>query len=195
MPFSLLPTLLLQILIVGYSPGPANLFALTMAIHHGFKTSIKMWFGLLTGFTLAVCLLAVFTHFIGMAMGSYVTYLKYLGAGYILYLAYHIWKSNGKPTESSKGCTFTSGLIVQFTNAKMLLFDLTVFSTFVLPYSHQISDLFEVAAWLLIAGPGANLIWLSVGSYLRRFFDRYRKRIDIISVIALAGCAFYILFG
>ena len=43
------------------------------------------------------------------------------------------------------------------TNAKMLLFELTVFSTFVLPYSSRLVDLSEAAAWLTLAGPGGNL--------------------------------------
>ena len=53
MPHSLLPTLLLQILIVGYTPGPANIYSLAMSLRHGRRTSFVMWLGLLTGFSVA----------------------------------------------------------------------------------------------------------------------------------------------
>lgn len=194
MPYSLLPTLLLQILVVGYTPGPANIYSLAMSLRHGRKQSLVMWLGLLTGFSIAVTLLAILTHFIGMAFGQYVGYLKYIGAAYIVYLAYRILKSNSHSDEKQGDCTFLSGMLVQMTNAKMLLFDLTVFSTFVLPYSNNLAHLLEVGAWLLIAGPGANLVWLLAGSYLRQFFTKYGRQVDVVSAIALILCALYIVF-
>ena len=46
MPGALLPTLLLQILVIGYTPGPANIFALAMVLHYGKKKALTMWLGL-----------------------------------------------------------------------------------------------------------------------------------------------------
>ena len=110
------------------------------------------------------------------------------------YLAYWIWRSGGaNKTTKSRECGFVSGMLVQLTNAKMLLFDLTVFSTFVLPYSDRLEDLFEAAAWLLIAGPGANLTWLMAGGVMRNFFLRYGRQVDHLSAIALVLCAIYLL--
>ena len=194
MPYSLLPTLLLQILVVGYTPGPANIYSLAMSLRHGRKQSMVMWLGLLIGFLIAVTLMAVLTHFIGMAFGQYVGFLKYLGAAYIVYLAYRIWRSNRQGNEKQGDCTFVSGMLVQMTNAKMLLFDLTAFSTFVLPYSNRLVDLLEVGAWLVLAGPGGNLVWLLAGSYLRQFFTKYGRQVDVVSAMALVLCALYIVF-
>ena len=194
MPYSLLPTLLLQILVVGYTPGPANIYSLAMSLRHGRKQSMVMWLGLLIGFLIAVTLMAVLTHFIGMAFGEYVGFLKYLGAAYIVYLAYRIWRSNRQGNEKQGDCTFVSGMLVQMTNAKMLLFDLTAFSTFVLPYSNSLVDLLEVGAWLVLAGPGGNLVWLLAGSYLRQFFTKYGRQVDVVSAMALVLCALYIVF-
>lgn len=193
MPYSLLPTLLLQILLIGYSPGPANIFSLTMSLRHGRRASLIMWLGLLTGFSIAVTIMAIITHCIGIAFGEYVEYLKYIGAAYIVYLAYKIYTSKRKASETDKDCSFLSGMIVQLTNAKMLLFEMTAFSTFVLPYSNRLIDLLEVGAWLLIAGPIANLVWLLAGSYLRQFFVNYGREVDIVSAIALLLCAVYII--
>lgn len=193
MPYSLLPTLLLQMLIVGYTPGPANIYSLAMSLRHGRKASFAMWAGLLTGFSIAVGLMAILTHLLGIAFGEYVAWLKYLGAAYILYLAWRIWNRGRLAENDNRECSFWSGMLVQMTNAKMLLFDLTVFSTFVLPYSNNLTDLLEVSAWLLIAGPGGNLAWLLAGSFLRRFFLRYGRQVDVVSAIALILCAIYIV--
>ena len=193
MPYTLLPSLLLQILIVGYTPGPANIYSLAMSLRYGRKRSLIMWLGLLTGFLVAVTVMAVLTHLVGVAFGEYVGLLKYIGAAYILYLAWNIWHRRGHAAGDDRGCSFWNGMMVQMTNAKMLLFDLTVFSTFVLPYSSQLLDLIEVAAWLIIAGPGGNLMWLMLGSYLKRFFTQYGRQVDVISAIALVLCAIYIV--
>ena len=78
MPVSLLPSLLLAILLVGYTPGPANLFALHCSMKNGVRKALVMWSGLLTGFTVAAVIAAVVTHEVGAMMGRYVVILKYL---------------------------------------------------------------------------------------------------------------------
>ncbi len=195
MPSYLLPTLLLQILIVGYTPGPANIYSLAMSLRHGRKASFVMWLGLLTGFSIAVTIMAVLTHFVGVAFGEYVVYMRYVGAAYIMYLAYRILKSKRLTNDNHSECSFWSGMLVQMTNAKMLLFDLTAFSTFVLPYSNSLGDLLEVSAWLTLAGPGGNLVWLLAGTYLKQFFVRYGRQVDVVSAVALFICAVYIILG
>ncbi|MBR2161690.1 MAG: LysE family transporter [Bacteroidaceae bacterium] len=195
MPLSQLPTLLLYILIVGYTPGPANIYSLTCAMKYGRKQALVMWRGLLTGFTIAVIGMAVLSHLLGEALGDYVAYLKYLGAAYILWLAFQIYRESGAKVKSARLCTYWSGLVMQLTNAKMLLFDLTVFSLFVLPYSDRLIDMFPVAALLLLAGPGANLLWLLAGDYLRHIFGKYQKQIDIMMALLLVLCAVVILLN
>lgn len=193
MPITLLPSLLLAIFAVGYSPGPANLYSLACCLKFGRRKALKMWRGLLTGFSIGAVIMVVLTHLLGEVMGDYVIYLKYLGAAYILWLAWKMWRFSGQNNTEAQECTFTSGMIVQLTNAKMLLFELTAFSVYVLPYSDRLTDLFVVAAQLLIAGPGANLVWLYAGAYLRRFFAKYQKQVDIVMAILLALCAIYII--
>lgn len=193
MPINLLPSLLFAILAVGYSPGPANLYSLACCLKFGRRKALKMWRGLLAGFSIGAVIMVVLTHLLGEVMGDYVIYLKYIGAAYILWLAWKMWRFSGQNNTEAQECTFTSGMIVQLTNAKMLLFELTAFSVYVLPYSDRIADLFVVAALLLIAGPGANLVWLYAGAYLRRFFTKCQKQVDITMAILLALCAIYII--
>ncbi|MGN0037299.1 MAG: LysE family translocator [Bacteroidaceae bacterium] len=193
MPSYLLPTLLLQILVVGYTPGPANIYALAMSARYGKRAAGVMWAGLLTGFSLGASLMALLTHYVGMAFGSYIPYLRFAGAAYLLYLAYQLAHRKESAGTETRSCSFLTGLLVQLTNAKMLLFDLMVFGTFVLPYSQRLADLFVVAAWLLLAGPGANLVWLLAGSYLNRFCQHHQKAVDRSAALALAGCAVYVL--
>lgn len=193
MPTSLLPSLLLSILALGYSPGPANIYSLSCALRFGRRKALRMWFGLLTGFSIAALITATATHFIGMALGEYVSYIRYIGAAYLVYLAIKMIRSTGTSSNDSSSTSFVSGMIVQMTNAKMLLYEMTVYSTFVLPYSNKLIDLYIVAAWLLIAGPGANLVWLLAGDALKPFFDKYTKQINILMALMIIICAIAII--
>lgn len=195
MPYALLQALLLQILVIGYTPGPANIYSFATSLRHGRRESFKMWLGLLTGFCIAACVMAILTHLLGNAIGEYVAWLKYVGAAYLVYLALKIYSRNGEIVEKDSGASFFDGMVVQLTNAKMLLFELTAFSVFVLPYSNRFVDLLEVAAWLTLAGPGGNLAWLLAGSCLRGFFAQYGRLVDIISAIALIICAVWIVLS
>ena len=159
MPLSLLPSLLLAILLVGYTPGPANLFSLHCSMRNGVRRALVMWLGLLTGFTIATAAAALVTHWVGTMMGRY------------------------------------SGMFVQLTNAKIILFDLMAYTTFVLPYSNHLSDLLLVAVLLEIAGPGANLVYLFAGSTLLGLFTAHPLLSDRIMAALLAVCAAYILLS
>jgi len=189
MPITQLTTLLLYILIVGYTPGPANIYALTCAMKYGRKQALLMWRGLLVGFTIAVLLMAVLTHLMGEMLGDYVYWLKYLGAAYILWLAWQIYRESNAQVKRHTFCTFSSGMVMQLTNAKMLLFDITVFSLFVLPYTNRLIDYLPVAALLLLAGPGANLVWLMIGDKLRHLFMKKQHTVDMVMAVLLALCA------
>lgn len=193
MPHHLLPSLLLLIFTVGYTPGPANIYALSCSLRYGRRQALRMWLGLLTGFSIAVTVMAVLTHLLGEVLGNYVGYVKYAGAAYILYLAWKMYSDSGKESGETRACSFLSGMLVQLTNAKILLFDLTVFSTFVLPYSKDLADLLAVAAWLELAGPAANLAWIMLGAGLGKFFTRYRRQADIVMAACLAVCGVLIV--
>lgn len=194
MPLNLLPTLLLSIMVVGYSPGPANLFSLSCALKYGKKRSLVMWRGLLCGFSTAIVLVMALLHLLGPVFGPYFGVLKYAGAAYMAYLAVKLFTNRGGKTVDNDGtCTFLSGFIVQFTNAKMLLFELSVFSSFVLPYSSQFIDMLKVAILLLVAGPCANLVWLLAGGVIRQLYARHQRLADALMSASLLLCAVLIL--
>ena len=195
MPIKLLPSLLLSILLIGFTPGPANLFSLHCSMKNGTRNAMTMWFGLLTGFTIAALIGAMVTHLVGAMMDRYVVWLKYIGCAYILYLAWQIYRSTGEAKESDPTCTFLSGMIVQLTNAKIILFDLIAYTTFVLPYSNRLTDLLAVTALLEIAGPGANLVYLFAGAELHDYYSCYPKQTNTVMALLLAACVAYILLG
>lgn len=193
MPIEQLPALLLAILAVGYTPGPANIYAMSCSLRYGCRASMRMWCGLLCGFLTAALLAAAAAHLAGMAFREYVPYLRYLAAAYIIYLAWKTYRA-GLSSEGDTQPTFASGFVVQLTNAKIILFDLSCYSAFVLPYSQRFLDLLPVTALLILAGPGANLVWLLAGGAIKPFVYRYAKTVSAVMAVALLLCAVMMVF-
>lgn len=193
MPIEQLPALLLAILAVGYTPGPANIYAMSCSLRYGCRASMRMWCGLLCGFLTAALLAAAAAHLAGMAFREYVPYLRYLAAAYIIYLAWKTYRA-GISSEGDTQPTFASGFVVQLTNAKIILFDLSCYSAFVLPYSQRFLDLLPVIALLILAGPGANLVLLLAGGAIKPFVYRYAKTVSAVMAVALLLCAVMMVF-
>ena len=193
MPLEQLPALLIAILAVGYTPGPANIYAMSCSLRYGCRASMRMWCGLLCGFLTAALLAAAAAHLAWMAFTEYVPYLRYLAAVYIIYLAWKTYRA-GISSEGDTQPTFASGFVVQLTNAKIILFDLSCYSAFVLPYSQRFLDLLPVTALLILAGPGANLVWLLAGGAIKPFVYRYAKTVSAVMAVALLLCAVMMVF-
>lgn len=193
MPLEQLPALLIAILAVGYTPGPANIYAMSCSLRYGCRASMRMWCGLLCGFLTAALLAAAASHLAGMAFREYVPYLRYLASAYIIYLAWKTYRA-GISSVGDTQPTFASGFVVQLTNAKIILFDLSCYSAFVLPYSQRFLDLLPVTALLILAGPGANLVWLLAGGAIKPFVYRYAKTVSAVMAVALLLCAVMMVF-
>ncbi len=192
MPISMLPNMVMLIVVVGLSPGPANLLAMSAGMRRNNRRAFVTWLGMATGFFAAALGLAVAIRIVGPLVEDYIYWLRIVGATYILWLAWSIFHHRGEGGKDHN-TSFGHGFVVQLTNAKMVVFDLTIYTTFVLPYSQRFVDLLEAIAWLIIAGPVANAVWLMAGMWLRGLFERYRRVLDTIMAIALALCAVLLL--
>lgn len=192
MPIELLPSLLLTILAVGYAPGPANIYALSCALRRGRRKALNAWLGLVLGFITTALVSALLVHYVGLALGKYVSYIKYIGAAYLLYLAWKTMHSSltaEEEHENKMGVSFSTGYLIQLCNAKNILFQLTTYSTFVLPYSSDFHDMLPVAALMLLGGPLSNFTWMALGFALKPYVIRHEKAVNIVMTLALVGCA------
>ena len=127
---------------------------------------------------------------LGTVLGDAVELLSWVGAIYILWLAWHMLRSAGTaPEADDRQPGFLSGLLINLTNIKVMLYCVTTLSAFVLPYTDSFWWLLGVGLFLPLTGPSCNLVWLFAGTKLKALFSRHQKAIDILMAIALALCA------
>ncbi len=194
MPSSILPTFFIYCFVSAITPGPANLCSLASAMKYGKKQALLQWRGLFTGYATVSLISSVLVWFLGMVLNRYLFILKWIGAAYILWLAWHIFRSsNTGEAEASVHCNFLTGLLLQLTNPKAIVFCVTALSTFALPYAKSYWDVLIIAVILPFTGPIGNLLWLFTGASLRLFFQKYQKPVNTVMALALVFCAVSIL--
>lgn len=190
MPLSLIPSLLVYCFVGAITPGPANLCSLSAALRYGKKAALRQWRGLATGFTIVSLLSVLCAWLLGTALNRYVGMLAWVGAGYILWLAWHMLRSSGVQADKDPAYpTFRTGLLVQLTNVKIMIYCLSAMASFVLPYTRSFWALLAMGIFLPFTGPVANLVWLFAGASLQKLFVNHRKTVDIVMAISLALCA------
>lgn len=190
MPVSLIPSFLIYCYVGAITPGPANLCSLATALRYGRGPALRQWRGLFTGFFTVSMAAVMITYFLGTVLNQYVGLLSWVGAAYLLWMAWHTLRSSSGPEgQAPKAPGFLSGLLVNLTNVKVMIFCLMALASYVLPFTGSFRSLLAVGLFLPFTGPLANLVWLFAGAALQRLFASHRKAADIVCAAALALCA------
>ena len=196
MPSNLIPSFVLYCAVSAITPGPANLCSLASAVKYGRRQALRQWRGLFVGFAGVAFVSSLAVWFLGAVLNRYLRVLTWVGAGYIFWLAWHILQSDGgAEAEAGAHCNFFTGLLVQLTNAKIMIFCMTALTTYALPYADRYWELLAIAALLPFTGPVANLVWLFAGATLQRFFRSRQKAVNLVMAILLVFCAVSIVLS
>lgn len=191
MPVSLIPSFLVYCYVGAITPGPANLCSLSTALRFGKGPAFRQWRGLFTGFFLISMAAVAATYLLGTLLNQYVGALSWVGAAYLLWMAWHTLRASSGSSENHtpEAPGFLSGLLVNLTNVKVMLFCLMALASYVLPYTNSLRGLLAVGLFLPFTGPVANLVWLFAGAALQKLFVNHPKAVDRVCAAALALCA------
>jgi threonine/homoserine/homoserine lactone efflux protein len=165
--------------LLAIAPGPDNVFVLTQSALHGKLSGLVVVFGLCTGLLVHTGAVALGVAVIFKASAIAFTLLKVIGASYLLYLAWQIFRSSPEQIhmhgsqQKSLGTLYRRGIIMNVTNPKVSIFFLAFLPQFADPERGSISlqmvalgGIFIVAT-ILIFGAVA-LIGGALGDWLNR---------------------------
>ncbi|WP_435414804.1 LysE family translocator [Polaribacter aestuariivivens] len=134
--------------ILAVSPGPDNIFVLTQSIVNGKKFGLATVFGLMTGCVIHTTLVAFGVSTIIKENENLFLFIKILGASYLLYLAYQVYKSNSEILISTENVAqkstiqlFKTGFLMNVLNPKVTIFFLAFFPQFL--FSSEISTILQ----------------------------------------------------
>lgn len=194
MPFSVFIDMTVSACVTVWSPGPNNILLLSTASKYGVKKNLRLMLGIWTGSLTLMCLSGIFCSALSTVIPGIQPYMKYVGAAYILYLAFVTFRCR-PPTDAAaeKEPSYLMGLILQLLNVKIIIYGLTMFSSFILPHEQRIPVLFLYAVYLMIIGALGNLIWAFAGNVLKRFYSEHYRLMNSIMALLLVWCALRIM--
>ena len=133
---------------LAFSPGPDNIFVLTQSIVTGKKYGLATVVGLMTGCIIHTTLVAFGVSEIINQNPKLFLVIKLLGAGYLLYLAYQVYKSDAKIAFSTENVEkkstlelFKKGFWMNVLNPKVTIFFLAFFPQFL--FSDSLSNVLQ----------------------------------------------------
>lgn len=186
-------------LLLALAPGPDNLFVLAQSAQNGRRTGLTVTLGLCTGLLIHTSAVALGVAAIFRASAVAFNLLKYIGAAYLLYLAWQAFHADkavislsGKHN-TSFGRLYRRGIIMNVTNPKVSIFFLAYLPQFTDPgKGGLILQMFMlgfvfIIATILVFG-SISLVAGVIGEYLRRS-ARVQKMLDWTAGIIFAGLA------
>lgn len=191
-----IPAFFSYMFVTAVTPGPNNIMAMTNAAREGLKKGMVFCAGVFVGFFIQTVLLAVFTALLYEYVPAVEPVMKWVGAGYILFLAYTIFRDKPKAKASAERLapsSFTNGVVMQFVNVKGILYGLTSFSSFILPYTQDVRIIAAFTVILPAMGYLCTILWALFGSIFQRFYTEHRKLMNTIFALTLVYCAVMIL--
>ncbi|ATF95119.1 cysteine/O-acetylserine transporter [Cedecea neteri] len=182
-------------LITALTPGPNNILALSTATSHGLRQSTRVLGGMSLGFLIIMLICAGIAFSLVSLDPRFTRVLSWVGAIYILWLALKIATSQppGSATDVQP-IGFWASFGLQFLNVKIILYGITALSTFVLPYTTEISGVVAMSVLLAAIGSLGNLCWALAGHLFQKVFLRFGRSLNIILALMLVYCAVRIFY-
>ena len=178
------------ILISSFTPGPSNISSASMAVLHGYKNTLSYQAGLAAGVFLLMLLSGWVSTTILKIFPGIEPIMRYVGAAYILYLAFGILKATYTFTEEdSKPLGFLHGLLLQILNPKLFVYAFTLFSAFLGTMTTNKIILLCVVIVLAVVAFCATSAWALFGTAIKTYLRNPRWN-QIINIILSASLVY-----
>ncbi|MFJ7145760.1 LysE family translocator [Pseudomonas protegens] len=156
-------------LVTSITPGPNNTLLLASGVNFGFNRSIPHILGISCGFFVLVLAVGLGLGAVFEAYPLLYSVLRYVGAAYLLYLAWKIARS-GPMSEEQQGqgqpLGYWGAAAFQWVNPKAWVMAVGAISTYTPLQGYFTNVLVIAAVFALINAPSVSL-WAACGSLLR----------------------------
>ena len=179
-----------------FMPGPNNILMLTQASRHGVKAVRPLLLGIWSGLFTVMMIAGLFCNALGSFVPRIVPYVKYIGAAYILYLAWKTLRRGGVAESNGSDdvpLTYANGFALQFLNVKVIMLGLASYPGYFMPMGNSVLIVVLFAATMTVCCGMGNLIWTFLGGFLTPLYNRYYKVINVVMALLLVWCAVKII--
>ncbi|MDF7800048.1 LysE family translocator [Pontiellaceae bacterium B1224] len=185
--------------LLALAPGPDNIFVLTQSAVHGKSAGIVTTLGLLTGVMVHTCAVAFGIAALFQTSEVAFSVLKYIGAAYLLYLAWNAFRARGQAIETAGDGRvkvrklYLRGIIMNVTNPKVSIFFLAFLPQFADPQrGSMVFQFLELGGLFILSGGvvffGIALLAGMLGDWLNKS-PRAQSMLNKIAGVVFVGLA------
>jgi cysteine/O-acetylserine efflux protein len=157
-----------------------------MAVLHGYRNTLKYQAGLAFGVFFLMFLSGWLSTALLKIFPALEPIMRYIGAGYILYLAFGILKASYTFAEGdTRPLGFVHGLMLNILNPKLVVYAFTLFSAFLASITRNMPLLVLAAA--LLAGTSflATSLWALFGTAIKAYLHQPRLKMTVNIILSL----------
>ena len=183
-------------LLLALAPGPDNIFVLTQSALRGAFAGFVITLGLCTGLLVHTSLVAFGVAAIFKSSALAFAILKYIGAGYLLYMAWKAFRASpadiasGGNSERSLRLLYRRGIIMNITNPKVSIFFLAFLPQFADPNRGPI--ILQILLLGLVFIFAALLIFGAVCLLAGKIGDRLRRSPKTQIILNRVACLVFV---
>ncbi len=190
--------------LLGFAPGPDNIFVLTQSILYGRSAGFKITLGLCTGLVVHTTVVALGVAALFQTSVVAFNVLKYLGAAYLLYLSWKAFRASSggielnNKNETPSWHLYRRGIIMNVTNPKVSIFFLAFLPQFASPERGSMTlqlvflGLIFIAVTILVFGLISQLAGI-IGSWLQKS-GKFEKILNMTAGTVFAALAVKLAF-
>ncbi|UVE16251.1 LysE family translocator [Pseudomonas sp. LS44] len=191
------PELLLAFVLFAFvtsvTPGPNNMMLLASGVNFGVRRSVPHMLGISLGFMLLVIAVGLGLGQLFVSFPALYSALRYLGAAYLLYLAWKIARSGAPDSGQAAGkpFSFLQAAAFQWVNPKAWVMAIGAITTYTPQENFFLNVLLIAGLFALVNCPSVSL-WTMAGSLLRRWLENPRVlRLFNVSMALLLVASLY----
>lgn len=151
-------------------PGPSVLAVVSRSLSSGLLQAILVVVGVIIADMLLISLALLGLTTLASLLGEFAAILKYIGASYLIWVAWKVWHSNPNTEQSGvegAGSSVLTGLMMTLSNPKAILFYMGFLPAFVDLGSLTIVDSATIYLLSMIAVGGVLTFYAGFASVMR----------------------------
>lgn len=185
-------------LVSSFTPGPNNTMLLFSGLNFGFRRSFPHMLGVTAGFAILVMAVGMGLSEIFIQWPVLYTVLRYIGAVYLIYLAWRIFRSGQLKIKekNQKPISFLQAVAFQWANPKAWVMSIIAVTTYV-PAEHFLLNLMVLISLFIVFVFMSSVVWTLFGNWIQRFLHRphYLRIFNLTMAILLVLSLFPLIGG
>lgn len=174
------------VLVTTFTPGPNNISSAAMGVLFGYRNTLSYLAGIAAGFFLIMLTCAYVSSALLKFMPAIEPLLRMAGATYILWLAVATARASYNFTRGNTlALGFKNGFLLQTFNPKVIVYGVTLYSTFLSSAAENHMVLTVFAALLALTAFCATSTWAVGGASIKRYLHEPKLRILVNAVLVI----------